>query len=430
MIKTVAQMLQQLLDVELPLADQSPVTHAPTIGEMYEGLSGEILSRAVPTDLDLRVVTGFVTDGTSLSGQIDRMIVRGEGERVRHTNSFVWPVQDVVATFEVKKTLTKSALLEALGQLDEVRKQFVSHLSRATDEPVREPRLAMRAFAQMTGVAAPQPLERKRLTAEHLAIYETLHFEHYAPLRIIVGLHGHQTEAGLRNAFRDLLIDNLQSGWSRPVGLPHLIMSGRYALVKANGQPYSAPLVDRRWPVILSTPVNPLLLLLEVLWTRLDQIFRVGNLWGEDLEGEGLRPLLWAVKQDAGWGYDFPPVKNSELSAVPSTFDWSPAVLGEEAFILISQLISGERVFIDAELEDWLGARGSTTLDMVQQLVSTRLVAVDAGELVLVDQSCRTAILPGGQLVAAEDNTGRLSRWLVANGHAEPDPAKTPRRRV
>lgn len=85
--------------------------------------------------------------------------------------------------------------------------------------------------------------------------------------------------------------------------------------------------------------------------------FHVGNLWGEDLEGEGLRPLLWAVKKDAGWGYDVPPVKNSELCAVSSTFDWSPPP-GEEAFILLSQLINGECVFIDAELEDWLGAGG------------------------------------------------------------------------
>lgn len=95
MIKTVAQMLRQLLDVELPLADQSPVAHAPTIGEMYEGLSGEILSRAAPTDLGLRVVTGSVTDGTSLSGQIYRMIVaaraNGSGTRTRSSGPCKMP---------------------------------------------------------------------------------------------------------------------------------------------------------------------------------------------------------------------------------------------------------------------------------------------------------------------------------------------------
>lgn len=109
-------------------------------------------------------------------------------------------MQNAVATFKVEETLTKSSSLEALGQLDDVRKRFVTHLSRAIDEPVREPRLAIRAFAQIAGVAAPHPLERRRLTAEHLAIYDISHFEQNAPLRIM-GLHGHQTETGLQNAF-------------------------------------------------------------------------------------------------------------------------------------------------------------------------------------------------------------------------------------
>src|SRR4051812_13596037 len=58
MIRTVAELLQEVLAAELPLLDESPVVHAPSIGAMYEGLSGKILSAAIPDQLGLRVVTG------------------------------------------------------------------------------------------------------------------------------------------------------------------------------------------------------------------------------------------------------------------------------------------------------------------------------------------------------------------------------------
>lgn len=78
MIRTVADLLTEILATELPKLDASEVVHAPTIGDMYEGLSGHLLERALPQDLGLRVITGFVRgpDGT-LSGQIDRMLVTG-----------------------------------------------------------------------------------------------------------------------------------------------------------------------------------------------------------------------------------------------------------------------------------------------------------------------------------------------------------------
>src|SRR4051812_11656918 len=115
MIRTVADLLSQVLSAELPKLDDSEIVHAPTIGDMYEGLSGHILEQAIPHGLGLQVVTGFVRghDGT-LSGQIDRMLVVGAGERVPYTEAYEWPVQDVISVFEVKKTLTKQALAEAM----------------------------------------------------------------------------------------------------------------------------------------------------------------------------------------------------------------------------------------------------------------------------------------------------------------------------
>jgi hypothetical protein len=92
------------------------------------GLSGDLLSRALPPDLS--VTTGFVTDGEgNLSGQLDCIVARGVGEAVPYTDSYVHHVRDVVAVVEVKKNLHKAQLAEAWDQLLAV--QGIERLDRA-----------------------------------------------------------------------------------------------------------------------------------------------------------------------------------------------------------------------------------------------------------------------------------------------------------
>ncbi|WP_371800834.1 MULTISPECIES: DUF6602 domain-containing protein [unclassified Streptomyces] len=118
MIRTVADLLSGIIRDELPKLDDAPVKHAPTIGDMYEGLSSDVLNRALPDGLGLRVVSGFARDGHGrLSGQLDCMVVRGEGERLPYTDSYVWHVRDIVAVIEVKKNLHSAELAMRLVSL-------------------------------------------------------------------------------------------------------------------------------------------------------------------------------------------------------------------------------------------------------------------------------------------------------------------------
>ncbi|WP_420884141.1 DUF6602 domain-containing protein [Rhizobium tibeticum] len=73
---------------------------------MYEGLTKDLLNKAIPDGLDLKIVSGFVIDGKGgSSGQLDCMLVRGEGSPVPFVDGlFQWHVRDVLAVFEVKKT--------------------------------------------------------------------------------------------------------------------------------------------------------------------------------------------------------------------------------------------------------------------------------------------------------------------------------------
>lgn len=96
---------------------------------MDEGLSRAILQKALPESLDLKVVEGFVVSGKEISGQIDCMLLVGDGERIPLTDKFKWPIGKVIAVFEIKKTLTSDDLIDSYFHLREVDKLYASYIS-------------------------------------------------------------------------------------------------------------------------------------------------------------------------------------------------------------------------------------------------------------------------------------------------------------
>jgi hypothetical protein len=53
------------------------------------------------------------------------------------------------------------------------------------------------------------------------------------------------------------------------------------------------------------------------------------------------------------------------------------------------------------------------SVDIGTVLLVTGLVAMADDEMELITDRCRTAVLPDGRLIAGEDNTGRLTRWIA-----------------
>jgi hypothetical protein len=114
-IKDVAALLTGFREREVEAMQRSGITHAPTFGAQYEGVSGSVLKMMIPPELALQVVSGFV-EGINgmLSGQIDGMLVRGSGPPIPSIEGqYKWPIKDVLAVLEVKKTLFGSDLADA-----------------------------------------------------------------------------------------------------------------------------------------------------------------------------------------------------------------------------------------------------------------------------------------------------------------------------
>jgi hypothetical protein len=300
LIKQVSDLLRGLAEEEARKLASYKLKHAPTIGLMYEGLTADILNRALPPQLNLQVVSGFVTDDTDiLSPQIDSMIVHGEGEQVPHTSIYKWHVKDVIATLEVKKTLYSAGIADAYSKLREVMENFGRH-ALVPNRTFIDSAPLISAFNRITSLNIADVGQIDSLSYHHQIIFHTLAIEWVSPIRIVIGYDGFASEARFANALVDLLSRNLGTHGFGVMGMPQLCISGQYSIVKMNAHPYVPPLHDGWWPFLASSRTNPLRILLELIWTRLDFRFAVGMPWGDDEDDEIFTPFLLGRGVDLG----------------------------------------------------------------------------------------------------------------------------------
>jgi hypothetical protein len=423
-ITSLADLLAEFVERERAVLATVPVDHGPTIGNMYEGLSAEVAAAAVqPLDLGLRVVEGFAVDRDgNRSGQLDNMVVCGEGERIPHTDTYLWPVDDVIAVLEIKKTLYGAELADAYKHLASVKYLHEEALGRHNAAEVSGP--AKTAYAQITRTVAPDAERWNRMPPHDRHFFNAVAAEHRGPLRVIIGYDGFTTEAGFRNSLVKLIGANTGTGGFGVTGFPNLIVAGGYSIVKAVGMPWSAPITDGWWNFAFSSPTNPLQLLLEILWTRLDHLYGLGNVWGEDLQLETAHAFLsgkTAVHDGkVGWEMTFVQATPAMLAAAGPPAPWSPELLSAEEYVAFMRLMNGEVVsFEDPTLIEYLAERGIDPADLQAGMLETNLVALDGVELRVIVERLQVVSLPDGRRVAAENNTGRLDRWLAADAASQ-----------
>ncbi|MDX9756588.1 MAG: hypothetical protein RBT52_03680 [Sulfurimonas sp.] len=418
MIENVASLLQGIMIEETKKLDMYNLKHAPTIGKMYEGLTSDILEKSIPLNLNLQFVHGVIHNGLGqMTGEIDCMLVQGEGEPIPYTSSYKWHIKDVIAVIEVKKTLYQNDLVDSFGHLRDVLKNHTSYIESTSNEGTFDVSSSLRAFAETTGVIAPSYNDIKTLPIEQQFIYHTLITEQLSPIRIVIGYHGYKSEKALRDSMRDFLSKNLQSKGFGINSFPQLIISGNFSLVKMNGQPYSAPMQTEYWDFFTSSRANPILLILELFWTRLSRNNQIGNFWGEDLTSENFSLFLSGKirKQNDqfGWEYRHHDFDHKTLSIQPATKEWEPTYVSNSQFVIFNQLCGGDTVCIDDhELITYLEQEGENPLDFFNSLVRTGLVAIRDKELRLTTEQCQCAILPNGKYAVAENNSGRFTNWV------------------
>lgn len=138
------------------------------------------------------------------------------------------------------------------------------------------------------------------------------------------------------------------------------------------------------------------------------------QLWGEDLDLEVPRALLFARGDRHGWCMRFIDPSEGELTSAPTMRPWRPAFVTFEQSVILQLLCIGESVRMDdAKLLNWLQERGIKPEVLRDNLLETGLVAMRDQELQLITRNCLCAILSSVEFVAAENSTGRFTRWIV-----------------
>lgn len=421
MIESYADILRAFQEEEAAKLDSYNLDHAPTIGAMYEGLSAEVIGRAIPDTLDLKVVSGFVVDAMGdLSGQIDCMLVKGEGERVPQTDLFKWPVWDVLAVFEVKKNLYGAELKDSFAHLRGVSDSFSNWLHGQEDnERSFDISAALRAFSRITGVHAPEYKNHGELPDHLQLIYYTVVLEMISPVRIVLGYGGYKTEQSLRAGMLKFL-NNVGSGPGYGIpSFPDLVTCNSSSIVKITGQPYQYPMQDEFWYFCVSSPTNPVWILLELLWAKIENSCGIRMPYGDDLMEEVFHPFIAAKpvfsNASGGWLYrtdDFEIDANEiEARVVP----WVPTEVTAAQFVIFNRLSSGDEVDVDdSELADFLNLNGIEVDEFLNSLKRTGHIAIEGSKLRLTTQELACMILPDGSYVVGENNTGRMDRYVMA----------------
>lgn len=388
---------------------------------MYENLSKELLSQTLPDHLDLSVVGGFVTDGNGfLSRQIDCMLVHGEGEQVPFTDDYKWHISRVVAIIEVKKTLHTNDIADSIPVLQSVKDCQARYIESIKDQNgTVDIESAQYAFSVATKVAAPSYETLPNLSFELQAIFHAHVMEQFSPVFIVLGYSGFKSESAFREGIAGLLEDAVGSQSRLGIAsFPQLMVSGDYSAVKANGQPYIGR-VDARgvWEFLFSCAENPVVLLLELLWTRLQLLGGGMPPWGDDLETQAMHLFLAArikqVEGKLGWEY-FYRGGAPELLEGGTRDAWSPSVVNHLEATVLQMAASQDGVNLhDGELVSFLAAQEVESDELLRSLMATDLVALDGERLVVVARQLVTVVLPDGTIVAGDDNTGRVGRWVA-----------------
>ncbi|MBN49708.1 MAG: hypothetical protein CMN85_09210 [Spongiibacteraceae bacterium] len=430
MIEYASQMLEQFIAKERQALDGFEMLHMPTLGEAYEAIAGKGIDQqfVLPKSLGLKVVSGFVTvAGKQLPNQIDCMLVDGEGAEYGLTGKYIYPIEQVLCILEVKKTLNKADLLDAMYHLGAIKKAATERICVQLDnnEFDQDISAVRQHFAQISGYKAPESVAQLgQLPVEKNILFHSLLFDHFCPSAVILGFDGYKTEAGLRGAFLDILEGYVGqgAGFGMP-SLPSLVLSNNFSLLKNNGLPFLCKWENNDWVAFSSTRENPARILLEVVWTKICHYCRVKMPWNDGLHMESLSPLLIAeaVVQDglSGWKYNSHEFKEKALSSRPS-LEWEPALLSAPASTLFGFMMTkgGWICSDDTGLCDYLKEKHGLSLkEISSELIGTGYFMYEGNGLRPVHDHTMQIDVDGGQGRIAHDRD-KFDAWCEKYGHS------------
>ncbi len=399
-IKSMSDLLDEVLKRNITTAEEYHQTngtkHPVLLGDIYEGITADILKKTLFENLNLKVVTGQIRlHNGELSNQVDCMIVKNIGREMPFTGKFECDIDDVLAIIEVKKTLYKDELEDSLLKMQKITEGF--DIEKTTAMIYEED--LYRGYEMLTG----NYLDDITLyTGKNVAknnyksvLINTLIQDYALPLRIIFGYKGYSNEKTLREGYINIIENNskIKSG---PLMLPNLIICNRSSLIKTNGIPYGSRLEEKsedRFTGMASYIDDPILILLEILWTKLCNVFRDeldSSIFGYELNYENIIPLLLYKFEEYKGNYGFIGEILNLKRINRKTLRYKDDGIGERikisevAQIVFLRLTSdGEISMLDKDFRQYCDKNEINLIDLKKELIGTGYVKIKRDKILL-----------------------------------------------
>jgi hypothetical protein len=423
MIETISDFLQELLNKEKQILGKQQIRHRPTIGKMYEGLTAELLTRSLFAGFNLKLSTSsFIRNSKGiLTDELDVVLSVGDGEKIPHTDQYIFEPTQVVAVFQVKKNLFSKDLIDSYLNLRNV----VSMYSEEDEISDFQIELVRDAFSSICGKDITKE-SRKFFNSNENHIFYVLKHEAIMPVRIVLGYNGFKMENNFREAFVEYIGKNITTDISEkkygfgPANLPSQIICNQFSILKNNGMPFGFPLKDGKWQVLLTTSEKPVYFMLEYIWTRLSYMFKISSdIFGEDLFMEQVSRFLDCnilnVEGNYVWHYNYFKVSDEFFRRELKGTQWQPVIVTDSQFLIINYLCKYEEINILANhlINSLAKKEGKTTVQLAGELCATSITYLAGNTLKLLTKQCACVVLPDGRLVAGENVSGRLTRWVT-----------------
>jgi len=424
MITTIADLLEQFKKYALSKVeiDEKDVNNRVTIGEIFEGITAELLNKAIFKDLNLKMVErSFIyNDSGVMSSEMDCLLVVGDGQKISFTNRYKYHIKDVIAVFQVKKNLYANDIDDSHQNLRSV----IEVSEPRTAEPFVG-RLHRDAYKLLTSKELPNKERRERFNDRESIIYHLLMMEAFHPLRIVIGYYGYSTEYGLREGFVKKLEEIFKNGPVKgysPVSFPSLFICGNSTIIKNNGMPMGIPFTEDEyyWNILTSSNGKPMYHLLELIWSRLSYKYNISSdIFGDDFEIEATHPFISCKERkidndNFGWVFMYHPLTRKQLSMSLVSTPWVPSEINKDKYTILHVLSQVGIVDINTD-EQFLKFIKESKLDaekIIKELAEARLVYVDEGKMGLLVDELLMVFSPDGKVYAGENKSGEMTNYF------------------
>ncbi len=360
MIETISELLEEFkrLSLEMIKKEDDDIKHRVAIGENYEGMTSELLSRGIFKGLNLRIVErSFIyNDSGSISDELDCLLVVGEGIKMTYADRYKYHIKDVIAVIQVKKNIFAKDIDDAHKNL-----RSVFNVSKPRDVDDAMGRMFRNAYKLIVSKDLPNEERRKRFTKREDIIYSYIMMEAFHPLRIVIGYYGFKSEHSLREGFISKMEKLTKKGPVRgysPFSFPSLYLCGDFSILKNNAMPIGYPIQRDRdfyFPILFTSSGKTMYHLLELIWTRLAYKFELGSgIFGENFDLESVHPFLWCKERQIdednwGWEFYYHSISKKELEQPLTPLPYKPIEITDEQFIVLQYVSNSGSIVVESD---------------------------------------------------------------------------------